>query len=79
MLEHPDLDDDLEPEGFALFALLKSRGYNGGRLAACSRTCRLLAALAREGFKIRSSGRAFQRTAGLLLLNGKKDQASATM
>ncbi len=57
LLEHPDLGDDLEAEGVALLGHLTSRGYNGERLAACSRTRRLLAALAREGFKIRSSGR----------------------
>ncbi|CAD6559476.1 hypothetical protein LMG28140_06637 [Paraburkholderia metrosideri] len=57
MLKHLDLDDDLEAEGLALLARLTSRGYDGDRLAACSRTRRLLAALAREGFKIRSSGR----------------------
>jgi len=57
MFSHPDLDDDLESEGLALLARLRSRGYNGDRLAACSRTRGLLAALAREGFKIRSSGR----------------------
>lgn len=56
MLERPDLDDDLEAEGLALLARLTSRGYAGDRLAASPPTRRLLAALAREGFKIRSSG-----------------------
>lgn len=50
-------DDCLEAEGVALLSRLRAEGYEGARLDASPPTRRLLAALAREGFRIRHSGR----------------------
>lgn len=51
------LDADIEAEGIALLARLRAEGYEGDRLEASAPTRQLLAALVREGFKVRHSGR----------------------
>ena len=57
MPEITTADDDLEAEGLLLLSRLSKEGYEGARLEASPPTRRLLAALAREGFRVRHGGK----------------------